>query len=277
MAYSRYATKRRTYKKKVSTAPSKKKVIKKALNKSKVNYIKRIVRSVITKKVETKIADPYTQSNVAVLPYDTTNNKFGIEIPMTNILSTITQGTGQGQRIGNRINVVSMTMKGYVNCQRVDPNSGDNQNMYLKLLWVRRKMNLLPINSSSPSNFFQNGNTTIGPTNQPSDILRQVNKDVYTVFTSRLFKLGFSDGGLSGGQTSHTQAPNNDFKVSKFFKVSLKKHINKIIYDDNTSIPNNWGCSIVPLLCYADGSAMTTSTFPSVELNFDLECKYKDY
>lgn len=254
-----------------------KKVVKKAVQKYKKKQLTKFIKKVMTRKVETKIADPYTQSNIALLPYDTTNNKFGIEIPMTNILSTITQGTGQGQRIGNRINVVSMTMKGYVVCQRSTLPTNANGNIYLKFLWVRRKNNLLPINSASSSNFFQNGNSTVSPNNQPSDILRQINRDVYNVYTSRMFKLGFSDGGVSATTIPNGDAPNNDFKVSKMFKVSLSKHINKIIYDDNTAIPNNWGCYLVPLMCYADGTAIGPSTLPNVELNFDLECKYKDY
>lgn len=273
LRYNRSAVPRR----KVYKPRTKKQAIKRAVSSYKKSRLTKLIKQVMTKKVETKIANPYNVSNFAILPYDVTTNNFGVEVPITQIFTNITQGTGQGQRIGNRINVVSLSMKGYAVCQRTALSALNNANVYLKLLWVRRKSNLLNINSAPSNNFLQNGNSTTSPTNQPSDILRQINKDAYIVYTSRMFKLGFSDGGVTSGTTTTPQAPNNDFKVSKFFKVSLNKHVDKIIYDDGNASPTNWACSVVPLLCYADGTAIISTASPTIELNFDIECKYKDF
>lgn len=260
------------YKKRAYKPKSLKKVIKTAVRKQKVRYIRKIVKSVMKKKTETKIAEPYTQNNLQVLPFDTGTTLFGTEISLITPLINIAQGTAQGQRIGNRIDVSSMKMKGYITVQKQTGQNSNNQPVYVKLVFLRRKNNQLPINSVPVTNFFQNGNTTQAPTNSPTDIMRYINKDVFTVYDTRLFKLGFADGGLNV-----LSGPNNDFKLSKMFSVNLSKHIGKLIYDDNGAQPNNWACYCVALMCNNDGSNLSAATAPQVELNFDIETKYKDY
>lgn len=257
---------------------SKKAVVKKALRKSYVNSIKKIARSVVKKQTETKIAQPYTQNNQPITAYDLTTNNFGSEFSLITPLINILQGTGQGQRVGNRINVTSMIMKGYINAVRLPTTGGTGTNdpFYVKMVWLRRKSSLLGVNgvTGGGNAFFQNGNATVAPSNLPTDLLRAINKDVFTVYTSRVFKLGFAN---AQGNISGNPPTNNDFKVSKFFKVNLSKHIGKLIYDDNGANPNNWACYAVALMCTADGTPITSNaTTPICEIHFDVEVKYKD-
>lgn len=265
-SYKKRFSPKRTYKPK-----TKKAFVSKVLKKSKTNYIKRIAKSVMKKKTETKFAPSYIQNNYQIQPYNTATNFFGSTISLITPLTNIVQGTGQGNRIGNKIEVVDYTVKGYITLQR-NLSTTPNQNVFVKLLFIRRKNTNEDINNAISNNFFQNGNTTSAPQNLPSDLFRTINKDVYTVYTSRLFKLGFADGGATS-----TPQSNNDFSLCKMFRIKLNKHIKRIQYDDSTAAPTRWACWMVPLICNSDGTALSNATCPQIEFNWDAQIKYKDY
>ena len=82
-----------------------------------------------------------------------------------------------------------------------------------------------------------------------SDIY-SIDKDNYTVYAMRVFKLGPS---------APVSNPNNDFSVSRMFSINLTKHFKKFEWKDDggaiPSSPNNLYMIFVG--CYADNTPIT--------------------
>ena len=60
---------------------------------------------------------------------------------------------------------------------------------------------------------------TVNPLNTLSDIYSPIDKDNYTVYAMRVFKLGPS---------APVSNPNNDFSVSRMFSINLTKHFKSL-------------------------------------------------
>lgn len=248
---------------------------KRRINKQVPKKIKSYVNRVLARNVENKLAQPYVFNNTPILPYGVASPTASTIIAVTStMLNNITQGTGQGNRIGNEITVKSAHFKGFVNklFGSGEGNTQANNACYLKMVLLRYKNSL-----DSPtilSGLMQNGSSSAPPNNLPSDMYRYFNKDAFIIFTTRMFKLGSTQTDTSSGQQ------NNDFSVSKYFKINLTKHLpKKIKYTDGFPDPTNTQIYAVFLLCNYNGDAIVTGTppaYPAVEIHGDVSLVYED-
>jgi len=210
-------------------------------------------------------------------------------VSISNALSTIphlqqlnfsmTQGDGQGDRVGNRVTVKNAVLKGSLNMADYSSFSNSKQLDQLVTVVVYKVRNYVagtnPTYSSLYSRFFQTGSTAATFTNTPIDHMRRYNKDLIMVKAVRHFKMGFS-GTQSGVTALNTIAPNNDFKYQQFFKIPLTKYYKKTqIFDDSSGAADarNDNLFFTVYCCPADGSAFTSSP---ITLSWDLEQTFED-
>lgn len=201
-----------------------------------------------------------------------TNNIIDVS---TETLNLVTQANGltENGRIGNRIRLKSCVLRGTLNCSPTPLTPH-----YLKIWVVSSK--LYP-NSCTASvmeqicrtEFFNTSPTSssAGMTGQMIDLCRTVNEDTLMVYTSRVYKLGFS----SLPNPGLTQAGNNDFSYSRTFKLYLGRHMNKrIVYNDTAADPRNKKLFIVFEAVPADGSVGSNASY--AVLNYFFDFKYED-
>ena len=239
--------------------------------------VARIAKQVVSRQAETKMVQ-YFSTGLDILPSSATGFPVSIQpvSPYTGFLE-IAQGVGQGQRVGNRIKLKSLTMKGTIWPLPYNASSNPNPVPTQVVLWFfvqRTSMTTTPANLTQ---FLQEGDTSRGLQNNLSDLVSTVNKDVYRLFARRVFKVGYAGYGGTGTQPAFQAFANNDFKLNHNFRVNLTRHaIKTVIYSDATSnIPRTRGIWCVAQAIAADGSAMANNIVPC-KMSYELSCTYED-
>jgi len=242
--------------------------------KKKMTFDKR-VKTVISRMAENK--NQNFKGSVGLVPYGNAN--WGSTItpcsPDTLYL-TITQGVGQGDRVGNSIRVKSLKFSGVLRALAYDSLLNPTPvPHYVKMFFLTRKDTPTDIYSGF-TDVLQFGNNSEGPGNasQLRNLYRPVNTDAWTVHTTRIFKLGYSIYQGTGANTTAQFHSNNDFKLNQFVNVDLTKYCTKIIkFDDNTANPSTRNIVMYPVIYTADGSPVSSKYSA---LDYSLDIVYED-
>lgn len=240
--------------------------------------VRRYVKSLIARMEETKIAMPAVANNVEIQPYGIANPNGSTHFSFTPLFQTITQGTSNGQRVGDAIKVQKLLLQGFIN---FDPSHyGDTNYMknplYVKMVVLRRKDSIIdPCNygTTGISDLLLNGPIATHPQNLPSDMWRKFNTDVYKIYATRLFKLGNAAPSDSPNETGQW---NNDFSLSRKFSIDLSKHVDKVKFNESGGTPTNCAFHVLFLVCFANGYTPSSGQKPCVEIHYDMNCTYKD-
>jgi len=123
----------------------------------------------------------------------------------------ISQGTGAGNRIGNSLKPIKWSWRGFIH------NTGNTQiPVVVKMFIFKSTQGYQSPDtiSANPTDFFQNGSGSIAPAATYTDLIRDINKDRYTLYTTRTFK-------CAPASVSSSLATNNDFKSVNMFKINL--------------------------------------------------------
>jgi len=270
--------------------PKKKIVMKKKVYrrkpKAKVNQdakILAVVKRVLARRVEKKIASTANYQRTSITPYSSTTELFPFD-DLTSVFQNVAQGVGQGDRIGNKIMVKNLVIKGHFYRQPILDYSGNvlaSVPAYVRMILFRNKQNL--DTPTDLSNFIQDGNTAVAPDNTLQDLTRYYNKDDYIIYATKTIKIGHA-GLFPNGSTPipNEQIPtNNDFPSAKFFSFNLMKHINKSIkYSDVAPLPTNFGMFLGFMVYAADGSTIGPLSapvdFPIVGYKYTVNMTYTD-
>lgn len=257
--------------------PYKKSNKKKAANKSK-SIVSAPVKSYVDKMLKTNVENKSVQFNggftLANYGDDTQMRGFALS-PGTSI--AITQGTGAGNRVGNRIKII----KGVLNYWIVPAPYSGLLNPAPKPLMVRVWIGYSKTNptiippAADTAVFFQNGSSTSPPNNFIADILRAPNKDKYVIFSDKRHKLGNADITGTGFTAGNQYFSNNDFKYNILRKVDITKYlIQNIKFDDTTAIPTTRGLFCWLQIVYADNT-VTTGQIPG-NFNYFVDLTFED-
>lgn len=237
--------------------------------------LKRMVKKLIQKSAEKK------RSNVVGtgLNVYTSANVSGCDGVVQQISPgtgsfQIQQGTGQADRIGNRIKIVRCTLKG-----SMDPKPYSSVSnaiplpvvVQLFVFYDKDNTTIYPAPVSA-GDFFQFGNTATTFRNDPVDGWAPVNSDRYVVVLRKKWKLGYASYMGTGTTVGAQGYANNDFKLNHEFKFDLTKHLVKNVrYDDNATDPTTRGLWFVFIAYGADGTAMPSQYIPAnVQYSQDL-------
>lgn len=190
---------------------------------------------------------------------------------------SIIGGTGQGDRIGNKIRTKKVTMDF---CLYSNPYNGTTnlvpQPMEIAF-WVCsvKEENTLP---TSLNDFFQNGNTTSGLAGTLADYVKSVNTDKYTVHRQFVKKLGFADyggTGATGSQPLFGNYANNDYKLNHNFTLDLTKYCPKNIVWNDSGNPTSKVVFIVMEAIPANGAGIAIDQLPA-SMYWNLEYQFTD-
>lgn len=259
-----------------------KKPFKKSNKKRTVNRSKAIVsapvKSYVNKLLKNSVENKSIQYNggfiMANYADDNQMRAFALS-PGTTI--PLNQGSGAGNRLGNRIKIVKATL----NYWMVPAPYSGLLNPVPKPLMIRvwigySKTNptLLPT-AADMAVFFQNGSVANPPNNFIADMLRAVNKDKFVIFSDRKHKLGNADITGTGFTAGNQYYSNNDFKYNIMRKVDITNYIiNNIKFDDSTVIPTTRGLFCWCQIVYADNTA-TTGQSPA-NFNYFVDLVFED-
>lgn len=235
MAY--FSKIKKALKKGKKTLRPRKKASKKVFRKA----VKRVLDSTAEKKI---VRYNYSLTSVAGIGYYNSvswglDNGLFVISPLNNRLD-ITSGTGQSNRIGNRIRTYSAML----NCVLLTQPHETNYNPIPKpmdvLVYIYKVKGGGNTVQNTLSGFYQNNNSSIAPTSSQLDTLLPVNLDTYTVLYKRMFKLGFATNTGTGSQNVYQNYTSNDYKRTCRFRVNLTKLLDKVYrFDDTTDTPTN--------------------------------------
>jgi len=218
------------------------------------------------KKIEIRNAEHKCQSySVTAQPIQVFNGLLNTltTIDCTNVLYNIISGTQDGARIGNKIRLSSLRVSGSLNIVLAAAIT----NVYIRVVLLRKKVGVDTPNGTY-NNLFQLGGSSVAPTGTTQDLMRNLNRDFYTVYGSKHFLLGSSDAVTS-------TLAGNDTAISRMFNFSVKG-IKNIIYNDTTTFPMNCSFYLAFVPCLANGFAISTAQVAPFYVSVDVEARYTD-
>lgn len=199
-------------------------------------------------------------------------------IPITpySTYLNIAQGTGEADRIGNKIRTHKLMYRGvlFANSYNVTWNPTPNAHFVRMIVFSRKDTGNTLL--TSVNGFFNNGNTTSSPQSNMFDLVAPYNKMLYNVKYVKTFKVGPAINTGSGNQTNQQNNANNDFNRAVAFDVDLTKYIPKVfVYNDGTNTPSNDTVFVMFFVVSSDGTTGASTVNP-IQLQSTLYFEYKD-
>lgn len=211
----KYATPR-----KPRTVTTRKKPIKRTMRATN-NSIAQTVKTVLKRQVEKK----HTPQNELQYNFDTINSSFSTPVNLSDCFN-ISQGTGDGERVGNLITCSKAVLNLIIRKQVNEVALPCEVHVFIGYL----KGNRDQAPSATPfANFYQDGNTAVAWNGTMLRTLRKPNADLFVISNKFVVKIGSSTA-------TTTQYNNNDFPILIRKRLSLKPLLGKVKYQyDNVS------------------------------------------
>lgn len=275
------------YKKKRAVRRYKKRVYKKRSVKP-TKAIQRYVKSAIHRQVENKLVTSGTTFNLYPITSAnfTTNNIFPLSPHVeagypAGAQLIISQGTGSGNRIGDRVRTAKVMLKGIVYPNPYNATSNTLNAPMEITMWIFKVKGGLQDTQSAVSNLMANNFFKIGGSSSPisnllSDLSLPINSDVILLKKRKTFKVGNSQQAVSVGSNNSNLYSNNDFKLNHRFSIDVTRYVNKNIRfidgNNNASTSTTW-CAFT--FAPADNSVVLSSIMPA-SVNYWLTYQYED-
>lgn len=238
--------------------------------------VKSIVKREIARQAEDKEFE-FADLSQVIYPSSSAgfvNSTFAVS-PYTGALA-IAQGTGQGQRIGNKIKIKKISLKGTIWPEPYNVTTNPNPQPVYVIFWLFYDKEA-PVNVPSiGSQFLQFGNSAIGLQNQIIDTFAPINTDKYRLLTKRVFKVGNSGFTGTGTNPVYQSFANNDFKLNNNFSIDLKKYcVENVTYNDTGTTPTTRGLYWAFTCVAANGGAIPAAQVPA-QMAYQLHMTYED-
>lgn len=256
-----YGRRRRTYKKKRFY---KRKTYNYRGKRRSSRSLKAVVRKVVSRNIETK-QNQFSAGTVVV-------TKAIGAAQCIDLLPSIPQGTGESNRIGNRIQPVSLTVKIALTCANlanvyVNP-SPTYFDIYIFKLKNHQQVDGAPT-SVDMASFLNDDNVSQSYGGAILDGLRPINDSIFTLCKKmRVTLSAINSNVVYNGATAQ-------YNPNRTIYVNLTKYIkSKHIFDDATLLRQNDNLWIAIGSTQTDGTDTSTSTTGSYQ--FITQFKYKD-
>jgi len=258
--------------------------------KSKSSFAKK-VKAVLTRNVETKSIQ-YFQDNVPVSDYQTgaylggPNTLFTGVLTPDSLLTPISLGTNSQQRIGNKITLSKVTLRGMINPRTYQTTNTDESpsnnapSPFLFKIWIGYQRNTAYNEPEADyPNFFQEGGNSASPSGTLMDTFRKINTDKYVVVATRMYKVG-PQSIITSQNTpvvaNNQNYSNNEFKFCQRFSFDVTKYCVKAVkYNDTNNQPNTRGLFWWVEAIDPTGTTFTAGRFPA-EMSYEVDIQYKD-
>lgn len=191
------------------------------------------------------------------------------------LLPQLSQGTGNSNRIGNRVRMVKNNIRGFINLKPYNATTNTYQAPVMVKLWVFSPKSFSNFTGDMGwqnwTQFFRINNADTGFTGALLDLAYHVNTELYTLHTTRTYQLN-----NNGSGAAVYQSPSGKFIQP--FNINLIRYAKDLKYDDNSSQRcTNKNLIICATTCYGDGT-VNGYLVPNdqAEIHFIHECEFED-
>ena len=224
------------------------------------------INRAISRRLENKITVDFA-ANQTILPADT-----GFPPTSRYLLPVISQGLGQGNRIGNSAHIRSGKICMFINLS----TSSDTTSLTPLMVRVWLLSYKASNSNAAPSftTFFQTGSSTVGFQKSMLDMILPVNKDQFTVYFDKTYKLGVS-GVLATNTNAGVNLDNSSF--NQRIDIDWGKYFNEALdFNDTDNVPQNRNLHMVWTAVRADGGTIVSTTASGAEYHLTNTVKYED-
>lgn len=222
------------------------------------------VKKVLKRSIETK-CNQYSSTSLPVYNYLSNTT-------ITNLIPAIGQGTGQSNRVGNRVNPVKFTLKVALTCSDANGIYVGASPTYFDLYvfrWKEANETIGQPLAVDMQAFLEADNASIQYTGLVTDGLRRLNADKFQLLAKRRVCLSNFNSSTAGPGKYSQSNPN------RTFSFDLTKHVKKTwLYQDAISAVSNDNLYLGIAATQTDGTNLATSVIGGYY--FITEVMYKD-
>lgn len=252
-----------------------------AIKKTKTNTkaMEKYIENAIMRQIETKKANSqWADDNVGGVA-DTAIGTQIIPISPYAGFIQLTQGTGDGQRVGNKVRTAYARINYTV---FPNPYNAVSNNLVKPIIYqmflLRDKKNptTIPDVVQLLSTLYNAGNTVTPATGTVRDLTFSINTDRWQVFKRWTHKLGYAMDNVQGTVAANQYFANNDFQMFIHNKVPCTNYMHKVYdFDDGTAYPSTPGVFLFYYVIYADGSTVPDGQY-GAQFRLSIDYQYKD-
>lgn len=253
---------------------------KRSMKRTKRPALKKMIRREIARNAENKTQQKYVYANTLYTPGTGSSfanfNVIPVGLGPSSII--LSQGTGQGQRIGNVVTTKKLTFKGTIVPLGYDAVFNAQPLPVCVKMWLFYDKTLpttLP-NPDSTADFFQDGSGVATFHRDLTDLWSPINTDRYRILTTRMFKVGYAGYTGTGALPQQGNFNNNDYKLSANFSMNLTKYYPKRVkYIDGSTLPSTRGLFAMFEPIWANGT-QTPVGQRTCNLQYMLDYQFED-
>jgi len=191
---------------------------------------------------------------------------------------TISQGTRQGERIGNQIKTRKVMLNYVLRPLPYSATSNPQPNpceVQLMLGYVKNTPCFAPI-AGDFAQLFQSGSSTSAPVGNLRDIISVINTDYWVIKKRWTHKVGYAASEGTGANPANQFQANNDFKLNHVKRLDITKHIPKThIFNDGSAMTNTKNLFLMYYAVAADGGTYGANGLVA-NIEFWIDFHYED-
>lgn len=242
------------------------------------NNLIRTIKQVVSSVAETKQA--YYSSGNTLTFFNSGIENVG---DLLQIVPNIANSTEQNGRVGQTIRAKSLNVRGYIklNVNEVS-DSTKLPSVICRMMVVSLKTapnyNEAQAQATKLATLLKKGGTTTSFSGILSDIMANINTDVWTVHHDRKFYLNQSYVNSAGASPPSVIISQDVKNTVKFFNFNVKCKNRVLKYDEDVSsdlLPTNFSPILLVGYSYLDGSAVDTIS-TNLGLQYNLTLNYED-
>jgi len=191
---------------------------------------------------------------------------------------SLLQGTGQGDRIGNKVRVIKAMLRytAAVTAYDVIFNPIPQPMEFMIIIGYVKATPTVAPTAGQVAVLFQNGNTTSSPTGDISDLIQPYNTDFWCIKKTIRHKLGNSVNEGTGSAASRAYYANNDYKFNVVNSVNITNIYPKnLVFTDNSTGPQNAALFMMVQAINANGTLVGTQPQP-ILFEYCIDLTYED-
>lgn len=234
--------------------------------------IKAVVNKALKRNIELKHAPLYTLADQVQVTGAGLNTGSSLGYcPNVSIIPPVTQGTGDGQRVGNIIHPKKLTLRYTLRAGAINSSNNFTATPFLARVIVFKHRYAIDDNSQLLLLDSGNGAQNLGST--PDDWTKPYNRKEFEILYSKQFLMQPIRNELTTPISSENVANGTKTFVSRVVSLPIKNRY--YVYSDTNTTPSNAGYFVAFCVCNCDGTVVL-STSTRMMVNCETVLSYTD-
>lgn len=229
------------------------------------------VKRLLSKEIETKCAPYYSLADQTLVYGAGLNPGAALGFVSANLIPSIQQGTGDGQRLGNKIRVKNLIFRYTLRAEAVRATNNFTAVPFICRVIVYKQR--YATDDSSPLLMLDNGNSAQNFGSTPDDYTKPYNKKLFQIFYSKQYTMQPIRNELTTPISSENVANGTKTWVARSVRIKIPQKT--LIYADTALTPSNAGLFAAVVVCNTDGTVVN-NTSARVMLNMETNMYYTD-